>query len=130
MNPVSVRTKVWLEAGGTFALGEGALALFDGLDRYANLTRAAGDIGWSYRHAWGYLRRAERALGCKLTVTTPGKGRRRGMQLTPVARVLLRQLAEARGRVRAAAVSPGEGGGVSRDDDLTARPRPRRAAAP
>ena len=103
MNPVAVRTKVWLEANGHFVMGEGALELFEGLEREGSLTSAAATIGWSYRHAWGYVRRAERILAVRLTSGVPGKGRNRGTTLTPAARELMALLREARRRARAAA---------------------------
>jgi molybdate transport system regulatory protein len=101
MIPVAVRTKVWLEVQGHFVMGEGALELLEGLERDSSLTGAAAKIGWSYRHAWGYVRRAERALGVRLTSSIPGKGRLRGTTLTPEARALLALLTEARRRARA-----------------------------
>lgn len=105
MSPVIVRAKAWLEVDGRFVMGEGALELFEGLERDGSLTRAAARIGWSYRHAWGYIRRAERALGIKLTVNVPGKGRLKGTALAPAARPLLELLADARRRTTAAAAA-------------------------
>ena len=102
MNAVVVRTKVWLEADERFVMGEGALELFATLEQDASLTRAAAKIGWSYRHAWGYVREAERALGMRLTCTVPGKGSRRGTRLTSFAYALLALLTEARRRAIAA----------------------------
>ena len=101
MNAVVVRTKVWLEADERFVMGEGALELFATLEQDASLTRAAAKFGWSYRHALGYVRRAEHLLGLRLTSSIPGKGRRRGTRLTPPARALLALLTEARRRTRA-----------------------------
>jgi len=105
-----VRTKVWLEANGHFVMGEGALELFEGLERERNLTRSAASIGWSYRHAWGYVRRAERTLGVKLTTNVAGKGRHRGTTLAPAAHALLALLTDARRRARAAVDALGPAG--------------------
>ena len=107
MNPVTVRTKVWLEANGQFVIGEGALVLFEGVERDGSLTSAAASIGWSYRHAWGYVRRAERILAVPLTSGVPGKGKNRGTILTPAARDLMVLRTGARRRARAAADSAG-----------------------
>ena len=46
-------------------------------------------VGSSYRHAWGYLRRAEMLLGAPLIETRPVTGRARGIQLTIAARAVL-----------------------------------------
>ncbi|MFB3853892.1 MAG: winged helix-turn-helix domain-containing protein [Vicinamibacterales bacterium] len=91
-----------MEADGHFVIGEGALELFEGLEREGSLTLAARAIGWSYRHAWGYLRRAERLLGIRLTENIHGKGGQRGTTLTRDARELVNFLREARNRARSA----------------------------
>lgn len=77
-----IRTKVWLQLDGAFVIGEGGLELLTAIVVHRSLRRAAQEIGWSYRHAWGYLRRAERALGGALTHPLIGKGAARGMTLS------------------------------------------------
>ena len=105
MNGVVLRTKVWLEVGGDFVIGEGGLELLEALSSDGSLTRAAAQVDWSYRHAWGYLRRAERALGVQLTLPLPGKGARRGMVLTPAGEDVVALLQRARDQVRRAVKS-------------------------
>jgi molybdate transport system regulatory protein len=97
-----VRTKVWLEAGGRFVMGDGGLRLLEGVARLGSLAGAVRDIGWSYRHAWGYVRHAETVLGAPLLVPRPGKGRQRGAVLTEHGRQLLLRLRAARAQVDAA----------------------------
>lgn len=99
MSTLRLRTKVWLEYGGEFVIGEGGLDLLAGIARSGSLTRAACDLGWSYRHAWGYVRRAERALRMPLTRSVPGKGRNRGMALTAAGERLVSDLTDAQVRV-------------------------------
>jgi molybdate transport repressor ModE-like protein len=90
---------VWLELGGNFVIGDGGLRLLLGVVEGGSLADAARRIGWSYRHAWGYLRRAEAVLGTRLTVSRPGKGTARGTSLTPAGRALVRRLLALRRRV-------------------------------
>jgi len=99
----TIRTKVWLELEGRFVIGEGGLDLLEAVERLRSLTGAAQAVGWSYRHAWGYLRNAERVLGAKLVVTLPGRGGARGTRLSPVGRLFLKQLQRARRGAHAAA---------------------------
>jgi molybdate transport system regulatory protein len=80
---VSVRSKVWLEVRGEFAIGQGGVELLSAVAQLGSLARAARHVGWSYRHAWGYLRRAEQVLGMMLITTRSGKGAARGTSLTP-----------------------------------------------
>jgi|SRR6266571_4355878 len=70
--------RCWLERDGQFVLGDGGLLLLLGILKHGSLLGAARQIRWSYRHAWGYLRRAEAALGTRLTEARPGKGASRG----------------------------------------------------
>jgi molybdate transport system regulatory protein len=97
--PLRLRTKVWLERDGRFVIGDGGLQLLLEVEARGSLLAAARQIGWSYRHAWQYLRRAEQALGVPLVRARPGKGRRRGTVLTADGRCLVTMLGEARERV-------------------------------
>ena len=72
---VRVRSKVWLEVDGRFAVGEGAIALLEAVTARGSLRQAAVAIGWSYRHAWDYVRQIEAALGVRVIETSPTKPR-------------------------------------------------------
>src|SRR5262245_66309047 len=85
----AVKTKVWLEHDGRFVIGDGGLRLLLGILENGSLLAAARQIRWSYRHAWGYLRRAEAALGMPLTEPRPGKGASRGTVLTEAGRPVI-----------------------------------------
>jgi molybdate transport system regulatory protein len=97
-----LRTKVWLEVEGRFAIGDGGLCLLQGIVAHGSLLGAARAMGWSYRHAWGYLKRAEEVLGLALTVARPGKGASRGMMLTEAGCQLVERLASFRCQIDAA----------------------------
>ncbi|MBI2834190.1 MAG: LysR family transcriptional regulator [Acidobacteria bacterium] len=89
MLPLTPRTKVWVELDGAFVMGEGGAELLHAVQVTRSLTQAAQAVGWSYRHAWGYLRRAEMRLGVRLTQSMPGRGRARGTVLTSAGEQLL-----------------------------------------
>ena len=95
----AVKTKVWLEHGGQFVIGDGGLRLLLGILEHGSLLGAAREIQWSYRHAWGYLRRAEAALGTPLTEARPGKGASRGMMLTEAGRQVIERLVAIRNQI-------------------------------
>ena len=104
MNTLStLRAKVWLERDGAFVIGEGGVDLLRAIDRWQSLTDAARAVGWSYRHAWGYVRNAEKQLCVPLVKTSPGKGSERGTTLTAHGRALLKRLGRARQAVAVAA---------------------------
>src|SRR5262250_232530 len=107
--PFRLRTKVWLERDGQFVVGEGGLQLLLEIDARGSLLAAARHIGWSYRHAWQYVRRAELVVGGPLVRARPGKGQRRGTVLTGEGRRVVAALWEASARVdRAAGARRGE----------------------
>ena len=83
---LTLRRKHWIELDGRFVIGEGGAELLQAVDRRGSLAEGARQIGWSYRHAWGYIRRAEEILGVALVATKPGKGSARGTVITDVAR--------------------------------------------
>ena len=89
---LTLRRKVWIELNGRFAIGEGGAGLLRELDREGSLAAAARRVGWSYRHAWGYIRRAEGVLSVPLVATRPGKGSARGAVLTDAARHIVATL--------------------------------------
>ena len=120
-----IKTKVWMEREGRFVIGDGGLKLLLGVLEHGSLLGAAKEIGWSYRHAWGYLKQAEAALGAPLTTPRPGKGAARGMTLTEMGRLVLEQLVAARNRIDDAV---GPSGPTSRDIAARGRRQRRRAA--
>jgi molybdate transport system regulatory protein len=138
-----VKTKVWLELDGEFFVGDGGIHLLSGILRHGSLARTVREIGWSYRHAWGYLRRAERALETPIVRNRPGRGAARGMELTPTGHLLLERLRALRERIDDAlgpsGPTPAEVAARGRSSRRPARPgrapgkgpaKPRRPAAP
>src|SRR5262249_23683670 len=97
----NIRTKVWLDVNGRFLIGEGGAALLTAVAARGSLAEGARDIGWSYLHAWGYLRRAESVLGARLTTTRQGKGAARGTALTSTGLGVIDQLLDVRRRLDA-----------------------------
>jgi molybdate transport system regulatory protein len=115
-----IRTKVWLEHEGRFVMGDGGLRLLEAVERLGSLAAAVRAMGWSYRHAWGYLRRAEAVLGVALLESRAGRGAARGARLTASGRRLRARLATARARVDKAL-----GGTGPSPDEIAARGRRR-----
>lgn len=87
---VQVRTKCWLEIDGRFAIGQHGFELLGAIERQRSLAGAARAVGWSYRHAWDYIHQAEEVFGSRLVALQSGKGRARGMVLSPFGRDVLR----------------------------------------
>jgi molybdate transport system regulatory protein len=77
-----VRGKVWLEARGRFAVGDGGVRLLQSIDDTGSIRAAAAKVGWSYRHTLAYIDNAETALGQTLVARTRGGNDRGGAALT------------------------------------------------
>ncbi|ODS53476.1 MAG: hypothetical protein ABS36_12595 [Acidobacteria bacterium SCN 69-37] len=97
---VQVLTKSWLEIDGQFALGPHGFELLRAIGQHRSLAAAARAVGWSYRHAWDYIRQAEAVFGSRLVTPRAGKGRARGMMLSPFGRDVLCLGQRLRGRTR------------------------------
>jgi molybdate transport system regulatory protein len=96
---LAVRHKVWFERGTRFALGDGGLALLYAIDSTGSVRAAAEEVGWSYRHALGYVTNAERAFGRPLVARARGGNDHGGAALTAAARDFLRRYSTFRGRL-------------------------------
>ncbi len=79
---MEVKAKFWVENKGEVVLGAGKTALILAVDRLGSIQRAAEELGMSYRHAWGALRKIEQRAGFKIVDTKLG-GRDGGARLTP-----------------------------------------------
>jgi molybdate transport system regulatory protein len=100
-NPLLLRPriKVWLETDGRYAFGFGMSEILRAVEEHGSIKQAAQALGKSYRHIWGRLKEAERALGQKLVQTqVGGKGLQRSF-LTPTAQKLVRDFLAVRGRI-------------------------------
>ena len=126
LQAVAIKTKVWMELNGRFVIGDGGLKLLLGVLEHGSLLGAAREIGWSYRHAWGYLKQAEAALQAPLTTPRPGKGASRGTALTETGRLVLEQLMAVRNRIDDAV---GPSGPTKKDIAARGRRPQHRAAA-
>jgi molybdate transport system regulatory protein len=87
--PLTPRVKVWLETDGRYAFGFGLAEILSAVDRAGSIKQAAADVGKSYRHVWGRIKQAERALGEGLVETRVGGTGARRSSLTPTARQLV-----------------------------------------
>ncbi|MBI3637234.1 MAG: LysR family transcriptional regulator [Candidatus Rokubacteria bacterium] len=99
---LAVRHKVWLDAGGRFALGDGGVDLLHAVETAGSLVAAARAVGWSYRHTLAYLANAERRIGRPLVARTRGGHGRGGARLTPAGRDFVRRYARFRRRAERA----------------------------
>ncbi len=70
--PLKPKSKVWLEAAGKPAFGDGKLLWLETIARTGSLRAAADELGMSYRGLWGRLRGMEARLGRRLVARRAG----------------------------------------------------------
>jgi molybdate transport system regulatory protein len=88
---MEVKAKFWIENKGEVVLGAGKTALILAVDRLGSIQRAAEELGMSYRHAWGALRKIEQRAGFKILDKKLG-GRDGGAQLTPKGKAFIKAM--------------------------------------
>jgi len=88
---IQVKSKMWIEAGGEVVAGDGKINLLERIEETGSIQKAAGEIGMSYRHAWGFLQKMEKRGGIKLVVTQIGGREGGGARLTPQGKEFLRR---------------------------------------
>ncbi len=101
--PITPGFKLWLESGESRSVfGVGKWRLLREIDRCGSLSGAAGNLGISYRKAWGDIRKAETALNVKLLERRRGGKDGGEMFLTAEGRKWVREYGRFQRRVEGA----------------------------
>jgi molybdate transport system regulatory protein len=93
------RVKIWFEAAGGESFGFGLIAILQAIERAGSIKQAAADLGQSYRHVWGRVKQAERAVGQVLVETQVGGQGVQRSRLTAAARNLVADFVAIRARM-------------------------------
>ena len=88
---LKVKSKVWLEKNGKIVFGPGKAGILSRIQRTDSINKAAQELNMSYRHAWSYIKSAEKRLGRALVVCTKGGVGGGNTKLTPYAKELLKK---------------------------------------
>ncbi len=83
------KSKVWLEKDGKLVFGIGKAAILSRVQKTGSINSAAKSLNMSYRHAWSYIKSAEKRLGRQLVICTKGGASGGNTKLTPYAEKLL-----------------------------------------
>lgn len=86
---MQVKSKVWFEKDGELVFGTGKSLILKAIGETGSINKAAKKMGMSYRHAWTYIRSAEKRLGKPLLIKTKGGKEGGGAILTDYAKDLL-----------------------------------------
>jgi molybdate transport system regulatory protein len=82
--------KIWIEHEGKPILGKGGAEILREIEEEQSLTKAAKELGMSYRYVWNYVQKIRKALGESVVETYKGgKVGGGGARLTVVGKGLL-----------------------------------------
>lgn len=98
-----IRLRVSAECNGHPLLGPGRLELLEAIDRWRSITKAARQVGMSYRHAWLMVQSINEAAGKPLVASAVGGARGGGAQLTALGQYAVRVFSEVQKEVQIAA---------------------------
>lgn len=88
---LKVKSKVWLEKDSELVFGIGKAIILSHIQKTGSINRAAKELNMSYRHAWSYIKSAEKRLGKRLVICTKGGANGGSTTLTPYAKNLLKK---------------------------------------
>lgn len=91
---MQVKSKVWLEKDGKLVFGIGKTLILKTISQTGSINKAAKIMNMSYRHAWSYIRSAEKRLGEPLLIKIKGGKEGGGAVLTDYAKDLLKKFTE------------------------------------
>lgn len=88
---MKVKSKVWLEKDGELVFGSGKSLILKAIRETGSINKAAKRMNMSYRHAWSYVRSAEKRIAKPLLVKIKGGKNGGGAVLTGYAKNLLKK---------------------------------------
>ena len=84
--------KIWIEYQGKPILGKGGAEILREIEAQQSLTKAAKELGMSYRYLWNYVQNIRKSLGESVVETYKGgKVGGGGARLTEVGKALLEE---------------------------------------
>jgi 8-oxo-dGTP diphosphatase len=63
MTKYSFQGRIWVKKKGQFLISEGRVELLKLIEKHGSLKQAAEELGMSYRHAWGILKKINENMG-------------------------------------------------------------------
>ena len=86
-----LKLKIWLERDGRFVISDGRAKLLRKVKDTGSLSKAAKEMGMSYRHAWGVLHRIAQNAGGEVVKSLRGGTKGGVTTLTPFGEEILRE---------------------------------------
>ncbi len=87
--PLTIKTKVWIEKDGKPVFGMGRFRLLQKIKTEGSISKAAKELGFSYKKAWSYINLMEKRFGYQLVNKQIGGKNGGGSILTENAKRLI-----------------------------------------
>lgn len=78
-----IKSRIWIESKHGVFLGEGRVKLLKAIAQTGSLSKAASDLGMSYKKAWNLLDSMNKSTKEPLVITSTGGKGGGGANLTP-----------------------------------------------
>jgi molybdate transport repressor ModE-like protein len=88
---MQLKVKIWLEKDGHNVMGRGRYELLKAIGETGSLREASTQLGISYRHAWGHIKKLEQSAGFAFVDSKVGGRGGGASSLTPQALEFLKQ---------------------------------------
>ena len=64
--------KIWIEYHKKPILGKGGAGILEQIEKINSISKAAKDLGMSYRYVWSYIQQIQKTTGEKILITHRG----------------------------------------------------------
>ncbi len=82
-----LKTKNWIEnRDEALVFSKGKIAILELIDQHGSISKAAKEMGMSYKKAWTHIKLLQEHLEDEILITQKGAGKQSGTRLTPIAR--------------------------------------------
>ena len=82
-----LKTKNWIEnRDEALVFSKGKIDILELIDQHGSISKAAKEMGMSYKKAWTHIRLLQEHLDDEILITQKGAGKQGGTRLTPIAK--------------------------------------------
>ena len=89
-----IKSRIWIEINDKVLLGEGRVRLLHAVDALGSLSKAAKELGMSYKKAWTLIDAVNKSSPNPVTISSVGGKDGGGAKLTPYGKSLINAFVE------------------------------------
>ncbi|CAM3354259.1 winged helix-turn-helix domain-containing protein [Zobellia roscoffensis] len=89
MSDYKIKSRIWIEVGNNVLVGEGRVRLLKEIEAQGSLSKAAKNIGMSYKKAWTLVDAVNKSAKEAVVTTSVGGQKGGGTVITPYGKGLI-----------------------------------------